>query len=212
MKRECNSCARTAREYRSRRNSRSSSRPSSSCNSGPDYSRRPARPPKRPLSRCWFSKGIGSPCWSGKRSEQTPEVRLLARLVRAIFGRIWRNRLHSHKAIGPLPPPSQGALKRRRENLFSLAWLVYAKTCLQARAFPLFEESFAGWLPVICSSIHSKYLATPQHGIAPKMRFVRLRIIQGIMQSPALFAQQGAVNDQGRHRRQIPQFEQVDRA
>ena len=189
MKREYNSCARTAREYRSRRNSRSSSRPSSSCNSGPDYSRRPARLPKRPLSRCWFSKDIGWPCWSGKRLGQTPAARLLVRLVRAISGRIWRNRLHSRKAIGPLPPPSQGALKRRRENLFSLAWVVYAKTCHQARVFPLFEESFPGWRFVICSSIHSKYLATRQHGIAPKMRFVRLRIIQGIMQSPALFAQ-----------------------
>src|SRR5947199_7672007 len=189
MKRECNSYAWTAREYRSRRNLRSSSRPSSSCSSEQDYSRRPARLPKRPLSRCCFSKGSASPCWSGKRSGQTPAARLLARLVRAIFGRIWRNRLNSHKAIGPLPPPSQGALKRRRENLFSLAWLVYAKTCVQARVFPLFEDSSAGWLPVICSSIHSKYLATPQHGIAPKMRLVRLRIIQGIMQSPALFAQ-----------------------
>src|SRR6266480_2637812 len=144
MKRECNSYARTAREYRSRRNSRSSSHPSSSCNSGQDYSRRPARLPKRPLSRCCFSKGSASPCWSGKRSGQTPAARLLARLVRAISGRIWRNRLNSRKAIGPLPPPSQGTLKRRRENLFSLAWLVYAKTCHQARVFPLFEESFPG--------------------------------------------------------------------
>src|SRR6476661_1312530 len=188
MKREYNSCARTAREYRSRRNSRSSSRPSNSCNSGPDYSRPPARLPKRPLSRCWFSKDIGWPCWSGRRLEQTPAARLLVRLVRAISGRIWRNRLHSRKAIGPLPPPSQGALKRRRENLFSLAWLVYAKTCHQARVFPLFEESFSGWLLVICSSIHSKYLATREHGIVSKMGFVGPRIIQGVMQSPALFA------------------------
>src|SRR5213080_3220433 len=185
MKRECNSYARTAREYRSRRNLRSSSRPSSSCSSEQDYSRRPARLPKRPLSRCWFSRGSASPCWSGKRSGQTPAALLLARLVRAISGRIWRNRLNSRKAIGPLPPPSQGTLKRRRENLFSLAWLVYAKTCHQARVFPLFEESFPGWLFVICSSIHSKYLATRQHGITPKMGLVGLRIIQGIMQSSA---------------------------
>src|SRR5438046_8820720 len=189
MKRECNSYARTAREYRSRRNSRSSSHPSSSCNSGQDYSRRPARLPKRPLSRCCFSKGSASPCWSGKRSGQTPAARLLARLVRAISGRIWLNRLNSRKAIGPLPHPSQGTLKRRRENLFSLAWLVYAKTCHQARPFPLFEESSAGWLPVICSSIHSKYLATRQHGLAPTMHYVRLRIFTGIMHSTPLFAQ-----------------------
>src|SRR5207249_8857621 len=159
------------------------------CSSEQDYSRRPARLPKRPLSRCWFSRGSASPCWSGKRSGQTPAALLLARLVRAISGRIWRNRLHSRKAIGPLPPPSQGTLKRRRENLFSLAWLVYAKTCHQARVFLFSRNPSLGWLFVICSSIHSKCLATRQHGIAPKMRFVRLRIIQGIMQSPALFAQ-----------------------
>src|SRR5205814_5415218 len=107
--------------------------------------RRPARLPKTPLSRCWFSRGSGWPCWSGKRSGQIPVARLLVRLVRAICGRIWRNQPHSHKAIGPLPPPSQGALKRRRENLFSLAWFVYAKTRHQARVFPLVEESFLGW-------------------------------------------------------------------
>src|SRR5207237_4699804 len=135
------------------------------------------------------SSGCGQPCEAGPRSGQTPAVRLLVTLVRAMCGRIWRNRSHSRKAIGPLPPPSQGALKRRRENLFSLAWLFYAKTRHQARVFPLFEESFPGWLFVICSSIHSKYLATRQHGITPKMGLVGLRIIQGIMQSSARFAQ-----------------------
>ena len=189
MKLECNSCARTAREYQSRRNSMSSSHPSNSCNLGPDYSPRPARQPKTPLSRCSLSKGNGWPCWSGKRLGQRPGARLSVRLVRAIYGRIWRNRPRSRKVIGPLPPPSQGALTRRRENLFSLAWLVYAKTCHQARVFPFFEESFSGWLLVICSSIHSKYLATREHGIVSKMGFVGPRIIQGVMQSPALFAE-----------------------
>jgi hypothetical protein len=145
MKLECNSSARLAREYRSRRNSRSSSRPSSSCNSGPDYSPRLARQPKTPLSRCSFSKGNGWPCCSGKRSGQTPGARLLVRLVRAIYGRIWRNRPRSRKVIGLLPSPSQGTLKRRRENLFSLAWPCLCENLPPGKGFSSFR-GILSWL------------------------------------------------------------------
>src|SRR5438067_4186173 len=154
MKLECNSSARTAREYRSRRNSRSSSRPSSSCNLGPDYSRRPARLPKTPLSRCSFSTSNGWPCWSGKRLGQIPGARLSVRLVRAIYGRIWRNRPRSRKAIGPSQPPSQGALTRRRENLFSLAWACVSENLPPSKGF----SSFRGILSWLVTSHLQQYL------------------------------------------------------